>query len=167
MQIKTCWFDLIRQIYFTGQGNFIKGKDNCLCKYFPFYYSVRRLRSHAFVFLSMIHSSCHGVLIILWYTPLVQFVELFILKRVCPGKENRLDETGECDLQTEDNSIRICLVKTALLPSFSQVEHATTTRMVLKGTHSPSGWHLFSAPPCQNTQDFKDHDDLQLSSLLT
>ena len=115
----------------------------------------------------MIHRSCHGALIILWYTPLVQFVELFILKRVCLRKENRLDETRERDLQTEDNSMRICLVKTALLPSFSQVEHATTTRMVLKGTHSPSGCHLFSAPPCQNTQDFKDHDDLQLSSLLT
>ena len=167
MQIKTCRFDLISQIYFTGQGNFIKGKDNCLCKYFPFNYSVRRLRSHAFVFLSMIHSSCHGVLIILWNTPLVQFVELFILKRVCPRKENRLDETRERDLQREDNSMRICLVKTALRPSFSRVEHATTTRMVLKGTHSPSGWHLFSASPCQNTQDFKDHDDLQLSSLLT
>ena len=150
MQIKTCWFDLIRQIYFTGQGNFIKGKDNCLCKYFPFYYSVRRLRSHAFVFLSVIHRSCHGALIILWNTPLVQFVKLFILKRVCLRKENRLDETRERDL-----------------PSFSQVEHATTTRMVLKGTHSPSGWHLFSALPCQNTKDFKDHDDLQLSSLLT
>ena len=106
-------------------------------------------------------------LIILWYTPLVQFVELFILKRVCLRKENRLDDAQERDLQTEDNSMRTCLVKTALLPSFSQVEHATTTRMVLKGTHSPSGCHLFSAPPCQNTQDFKDHDDLQLSSLLT
>ena len=115
----------------------------------------------------MIHRHCHWPLTILWYTPLVQFVEPFILKRVCPWKENRLDGTRERDLQTEDNSMRTCLVKTTLLPLLSQVEHAITTRMVLKGTHSPSGCHLFSAPPCQNTQDFKDHDELQLSSLLT